>query len=68
MMQIIPRSEISASFYEISVNTKNTSKICSQCGTIADKTLSDRIDNYPVCGLTIDRDLNAAKNILRPGL
>jgi putative transposase len=50
------------------VNPNNTSKMCSTCGTIVDKTLKDRIHNCPVCGLSIDRDLNAAKNILRLGL
>jgi putative transposase len=32
------------------------------------KKLSERIHNCPNCGLSIDRDLNAAKNILRIGL
>jgi putative transposase len=50
------------------VNPKNTSKMCSTCGTIVDKDLSERTHTCPVCGLSIDRDLNAAKNILRLGL
>ena len=51
----------------IKVNPKNTSKMCSKCGTIVDKDLSCRIHSCPHCGLTIDRDLNAALNILRLG-
>jgi putative transposase len=58
----------SAGRHVISVNPENTSKMCSQCGTIVDKELSERTHNCPVCRLSIDRDLNAAKNILRLGL
>jgi transposase len=31
----------------------------------AEKKLSDRTHNCPVCGLAMDRDLNAAINILK---
>jgi len=41
-----------------------SSKMCSRCGNIKrDLKLSDRIYHCDVCGLTIDRDLNAALNI-----
>jgi putative transposase len=50
------------------VNPAYTSQMCSGCGTIVKKDLSERIHNCPKCGLVIDRDLNAAKNILRLGL
>ncbi|MFH0817944.1 MAG: transposase, partial [Candidatus Micrarchaeota archaeon] len=46
------------------VNPKNTTKECSCCGTVVEKTLSERTHNCPFCGLTMDRDLNAARNIL----
>ena len=46
------------------VNPKNTTQICSGCGKIVPKTLADRTHNCSHCGLEIDRDLNAAKNIL----
>ncbi|MDD4162026.1 MAG: zinc ribbon domain-containing protein, partial [Methanothrix sp.] len=36
--------------------------------SIAKKDLSERIHNCPKCGLVMDRDLNASKNILRLGL
>lgn len=52
----------------ILVNPKNTSQMCSKCGTIVKKTIEDRIHNCPSCGLKIDRDLNASYNILRLGL
>lgn len=51
----------------IKVNPRNTSKVCSNCGTIVEKTLADRIHNCQTCGLTLDRDHNAALNILKIG-
>ncbi|WAH36813.1 RNA-guided endonuclease InsQ/TnpB family protein [Alicyclobacillus dauci] len=46
-----------------------TSQLCSGgCGTIVKKDLSVRIHKCPKCGLEIDRDTNAAINILRRGL
>jgi len=45
-----------------------SSKMCSRCGNIKrDLKLSDRVYHCDVCGLTIDRDLNAAINVLRMG-
>ena len=44
------------------------SKMCSGCGMLVKKDLSERVHNGPFCGLSIDRDLNAAINILRLGL
>ncbi|MHB1813154.1 MAG: RNA-guided endonuclease InsQ/TnpB family protein, partial [Thermoplasmataceae archaeon] len=53
----------------ILVDPKQTSQECSQCGNIKkDLKLSDRIYHCNVCGLTIDRDLNAAINVLRRGM
>jgi len=49
------------------VNPKNTTQNCSQCGEQVKKTLSDRIHECPHCGLEMDRDLNAALNILERG-
>ena len=41
-----------------------SSKRCSQCGNIkADLKLSDRVYHCFVCGLVLDRDLNAARNL-----
>ena len=46
-----------------------SSKSCSSCGCINDNLkLTDRIWLCPNCGLTLDRDLNAAINILKVGL
>lgn len=49
----------------VTVNPYNTTQICSGCGSVVTKGLSDRIHN---CGLILDRDVNAAKNILTLGL
>jgi len=51
----------------IKVPAKNTSQVCSNCGRIIPKTLSDRVHHYPYCSLVLDRDINAARNILRLG-
>jgi putative transposase len=48
----------------IFVNPKNTSKQCSRCGTLVDKQITERIHNCFNCELSIDRDVNAALNIL----
>ncbi|VUT25145.1 MAG: putative transposase [Candidatus Methanolliviera sp. GoM_oil] len=50
------------------VNPKNTSQECSNCGKIVKKPLSQRVHKCPFCGLIMDRDQNAAINILNKGL
>jgi putative transposase len=50
------------------VDARNTSKMCSSCGELVAKTLSDRTHTCPRCGLVLDRDMNAALNILHRGL
>jgi putative transposase len=47
------------------VNPEGTTQQCSKCGIIVPKTLADRMHNCPSCGLILDRDLNAAVNILK---
>ncbi|MFY9405367.1 MAG: zinc ribbon domain-containing protein, partial [Candidatus Methanoculleus thermohydrogenotrophicum] len=43
----------------ILVNHRNTSQMCSRCGMIVAKTLSDRVHSCPHFGLAMDRDQNA---------
>jgi putative transposase len=50
------------------VNPRNTSQLCSRCGAYVRKDLSMRVHRCPECGLTIDRDVNAALNVLKRGL
>jgi len=45
-----------------------TSQQCSECDTIVKKSLSVRTHVCPRCGLVMDRDQNAAKNILEKAL
>jgi putative transposase len=42
--------------------------MCSGCGDIVEKDLSERIHNCPYCRLILDRDHNATINIMRVGL
>lgn len=52
----------------VGVNPRNTSQACSGCGVIVAKGLNVRVHRCPDCGLTLDRDVNAALNILALGL
>jgi len=45
-----------------------TSQKCSGCGRIVRKRASCRIHRCPTCMLVLDRDVNAARNILKRGL
>ena len=50
------------------VEPRHTSQRCSGCGMMVEKSLDVRVHECPECGLVIDRDENAAINILRLGL
>ena len=47
------------------VAPQGTSQQCSRCGEIVRKDLAQRTHLCPCCGLVMDRDQNAAVNILR---
>ena len=51
----------------VAVNPAYTSQECSSCGAIVQKTLSTRT-HVCKCGCVMDRDFNAARNILSRGL
>jgi putative transposase len=51
----------------IAVPAHYTSQDCSDCGERVLKSLSMRTHVCPSCGLVLDRDANAARNILRAG-
>jgi putative transposase len=51
----------------VTVSPAYTSQLCSGCGCLVPKSLSDRTHSCPDCGLTLDRDVNAALNILSAG-
>jgi IS605 OrfB family transposase len=50
----------------VQVNPRYTSQMCSGCGTVKKKNLSQRWHSCE-CGTELDRDHNAALNILRLG-
>jgi len=51
----------------VSVNPNGTSQKCSRCGSVVPKSLSVRVHNCPYCGISLNRDFNAALNILALG-
>ncbi|MDV3243815.1 MAG: transposase [Nitrososphaerales archaeon] len=52
----------------ILVEPRGTSQKCSGCGEMVPKGLSTRTHRCLRCGLVMDRDVNAARNILKLGL
>ena len=52
----------------IAVPPHYTSQNCSTCGTLVKKSLSERTHQCSHCGTVLDRDHNAALNILAIGL
>lgn len=62
-LQILSIKAERAGLLKIAVNPNGTSQNCSGCGTKVPKELKDRIHACPRCGLTLDRDHNAAINI-----
>jgi putative transposase len=52
----------------VAVNPAYTSQWSSGCGEIVEKSLSIRVHECPTCGLVLDRDVNAARNILKLAL
>ncbi len=50
------------------INARNTSQNCSSCGNSVPKSLSVRTHSCSFCGIVLDRDHNAAINILKKSL
>lgn len=57
-----------AGVWAIEVNPRNTTQVCSSCQTMVKKALAQKLHKCPNCGITIDRDANAARNILQLAL
>jgi putative transposase len=64
-IQMLSYKAASAGGKVVCVNPKGTSQECSSCGQIVEKTLAVRKHSCPHCGLNINRDHNAAINILK---
>ena len=62
-LQVLSIKAERAGLFAIAVNPNGTSQDCSGCGTKVPKELKDRFHSCPECGLTLDRDHNAARNI-----
>lgn len=65
-VQITQSKAANAGRTVLCVNPKYTSQICSGCGTVKKKDLSERWHSCE-CGTELDRDTNAAINILALG-
>lgn len=66
-LQLLSEKAESAARVLVAVNPAGTSQRCSACGQVVRKTLAQRWHSCP-CGLELDRDHNAALNILRAGM
>jgi transposase len=64
-LTFLQRKAAAAGRKVVAVNPANTSQLCSGCGQIVPKKLSDRWHLCPHCGTSLDRDHNAAIKILR---
>ncbi|HZR42713.1 MAG TPA: transposase [Ktedonobacteraceae bacterium] len=64
-LDILTCKAASAGHEVIRVNPRYTSQKCFQCGEIVQKSLSVRTHICPHCGYIADRDVNAAKNLLK---
>ncbi len=63
-IQMLSYKAESAGMTVTKVNARDTSKECSNCGNIQEMPLSSREYRCNNCGLHMDRDINAAINIL----
>ncbi len=64
-IQMLSYKAESAGMKVLKVNARDTSKKCSSCGNLQEMPLSSREYRCNKCGLQMDRDTNAAINILK---
>ena len=67
-INILESVAVKCGVHVVKVNPHNTSQNCSGCGVKVPKTLSVRTHSCPKCNSTLDRDENAAINILNKAL
>ncbi len=67
-LNILAQKAEEAAVLVVAVDPRNTTQACSSCEALPEvkKTLSERMHVCP-CGYVADRDLNAARNVLRLG-
>src|SRR3990172_13334417 len=66
LVQMLLYQAESADKKVVQVDPRDTSKMCSSCGKLVEKALSEHIHKCE-CGLEIDRGHNAAINIYNRG-
>jgi putative transposase len=66
-LNILRAKAESAGTVFVEVPPQGTSQACSGCGAVVRKALSERRHNCPDCDLSLQRDVNAARNILALG-
>ncbi len=64
---LVQKAESAVNRTVVEVNPRYTSQMCSRCGNIQKKSLSVRWHSCQKCGLSLDRDMNAAINIAALG-
>ena len=67
-IKILESVAVKCGAWVVKVNPHSTSQDCSGCGAKVPKTLSIRTHSCSSCGLEMDRDENAAVNILERAL
>jgi len=65
--ELLDYKAIEAGVEVVAMNPRNTSQVCSACGSIVPKAVCVRVHSCPDCGLVLDRDTNSARNVLRLG-
>ncbi|MES2460934.1 MAG: RNA-guided endonuclease TnpB family protein [Armatimonadota bacterium] len=65
---VLTQKAESAARQLVAIQPAYTSQDCSDCGFRIRKKLSERVHSCPKCGLVLDRDHNAALNIIGLGL
>jgi putative transposase len=73
LAEVIRQIEYKCNWYGVKLIVADrfypSSKLCSHCGhKKTDLKLSDRTYHCPECGMTMDRDLNAAINLMQYGM
>ncbi|ASI13906.1 IS200/IS605 family transposase OrfB [Candidatus Mancarchaeum acidiphilum] len=66
--QLLQYKAESAGCVAMKVNPQYTSMTCSKCGNVQSMSISQRIFVCEKCGMSMDRDVNAAQNILKRAL
>jgi putative transposase len=66
-LEILQAVAVKCGKHTLGVDPRRSSIECSGCGTRVEKGLSVRVHNCPSCKLVIDRDWNAALNLLKRG-